>query len=91
MRKHFNASPPSLNKQLPTRTNKEYARGPKNKEAQRVYREEHADKIHKDQAAHYQRNRDKLLMKRREYLALNRDKINTNARNLRARKKKRLG
>ena len=69
LRKHFNANPPSLNKQLPTRTNKEYAKGDKNKEAQRVYREGHADKIHKDQAAHYIRNRDKLLMKRREYLA----------------------
>ena len=29
LRKHFNADPPTLNKQLPTRTNKEYASGEK--------------------------------------------------------------
>ena len=87
LRKHFNANPPSLNVQLPTRTNKEYAKGPKNKEAQRVYREGHLDKIHKDQAIHYQKNRERLLIKRREYQSLNKDKINENARVNRVRKK----
>ena len=87
LRRHFNASPPSLNKQLPTRTNKEYAQGDKNKEAQKKYRIAHLDKIHKDQAAHHQRNKDVLLMKRREYFLLNKDIINSKARDLRARQR----
>ena len=84
LRKHFNANPPSLNKHLPTRTNKEYARGDKNKEAQKAYRITHLEKIHQDQAAHYQRNRDVLLKKRQEYLLVNRDIINKRARDNRA-------
>ena len=87
LRKHFNADPPSLNVQLPTRTNKEYAKGDKNRAAQKIYRTEHVDKIHKDQAVHYQKNKERLLMKRREYQTLNKDKINANARDNRARKK----
>ena len=87
LRKHFNADPPSLNVQLPTRPNKEYAQGPKNKASQKIYRTEHLDKIHKDQAAHYQRNRERLLIHRREYQMLNKDKINNNARDNGARKK----
>ena len=87
LRKHFNANPPSLNKHLPTRTNKEYARGAKNKEAQKTYRITHLDKIHQDQAAHYQKNKDILLKKRREYFVLNKDMINARARDNRARQR----
>ena len=45
LRRHFDASPPTLNKQLPTRTTKEYAKGEKNKEAQKAYRVAHLEKI----------------------------------------------
>ena len=84
LRKHFNASPPSLNKHLPTRTNKEYARGEKNKEAQKAYRLTHLEKYTKTKKTHYQRNRDVLLKKRQEYLLVNRDIINKRARDNRA-------
>ena len=87
LRRHFNASPPSLNKQLPTRTNKEYAQGEKNKKAQKTYRITHLDKIHQDQAAHYQRNKDVLLKKRRDYLLVNREMVNARARDNRAKKR----
>ena len=87
LRKHFNANPPSLNKQLPTRTNKEYAQGPKNRDAQKAYRNLHIDKIHEDQRNHYQRNRDILLKKRRDYLEVNRELVNKRARDNRAKKK----
>ena len=84
LRNHFNANPPSLNKQLPTRTNKEYASGEKNKEAQKNYRLTHLDKIHEDQRNHYQRNRTTLLKNRRAYLEANTEKINKRARDGRA-------
>ena len=87
LRKHFNADPPTLNKQLPTRTNKEYASGEKNKEAQKNYRLTHLDKIHEDQRNHYQKNRETLLKNRRAYLEANREKINKRARDGRAIKK----
>ena len=87
LRKHFNADPPTLNKHLPTRTNKEYARGEKNKQAQKTYRELHIEKNHQDQKTHYQRNREALLKNRREYLEANRDMINKRARDNRAKKR----
>ena len=90
LRKHFNADPPTLNVQLPTRTNKEYAQGDKNRANHKLYREGHLDKIHRDQAIHYQKNKERLLTKRREYQSLNKDKINENAKVLRVRKKEML-
>ena len=87
LRRHFNANPPSLNKHLPTRTNKEYARGEKNKASQKTYRIAHLEKIHMDQAAHYHKNKDLLLKKRREYFVVNKDMINARARDNRARRR----
>ena len=85
LRKHFNANPPSLNKQLPTRTVKEYARGENPREAQRQYRLKHADKIHKDQAEHYQTNKERLVQKRRDYYAANSEEMNGRVKAYRAR------
>ena len=87
LRRHFDASPPSLNKQLPTRTTKEYAKGEKNKTAQKTYRKTHMEKIHMDQAAHYQKNREILLIKRREYFLANRELVNARVRDNRARRR----
>ena len=85
LRRHFNANPPSLNKHLPTRTSKEYARGEKNKEAQKAYRITHLEKTHMDQAAHYQKNKEALIIKRRVYFLANRDMLNARVRDSRAR------
>ena len=85
LRRHFNATPPTLNKHLPTRTTKEYCQGEKNKAAQKAYREAHLEKIHMDQAAHYQKNRERLLIKRREYFLANREVLNARVRDYRAR------
>ena len=87
LRKHFNATPPTLNVQLPTRTNKEYAQTEKSTEKQKQYRDEHIEHIHKLQAAHYQKNKAMLLIRRREYIEVNRDRVNEYARMHRARKK----
>ena len=87
LRKHFNATPPTLNVQLPTRTNKEYAQTERQTERQRLYREENADHIHRLQAAHYQKNKAMLLIRRKAYIELNRDRVNEYARMNRARKK----
>ena len=87
LRRHFDASPPSLNKQLPTRTTKEYAKGEKNKTAQKTYRKTHMEKIHMDQAAHYQKNREVLLIKRREYFLANKELVNARVRDSRARRR----
>ena len=87
LRRHFNANPPSLNKHLPTRTSKEYARGEKNKTAQKTYRTTHREKIHMDQAAHYQKNKERLVMKRREYYLETRELANARVRDYRARRR----
>ena len=87
LRRHFDASPPTLNKQLPTRTPKEYSKGEKNRAVQKEYREEHREQIRMDQAAQYQQNRERLLIKRREYFLANREKCNARVRDYRARLK----
>ena len=85
LRRHFDASPPTLNKQLPTRTHKEYSQGEKTKEAQKLYRMKHLDKIHKDQANHYQKHKERLVQKRRDYYVENREVANARVREYRAR------
>ena len=87
LRKHFNADPPTLNRHTPTRTHKEWSSGEKNKASQKVYRDQHLDKIHDDQRNYYQKNRDALLLKRRAHLEANRERINKNARDLRNKRK----
>ena len=76
LRRHFNATPPTLNLHLPTRTPKEYGQGEKNRAAQKKYRETHLDKIHKDQQANYQKNKEYIIMKRRAYYIQNREVLN---------------
>ena len=87
LRKHFDATPPTLNKHLPTRTRKEYSKGEKTKARQKEYRGENREKIIQDQAAIYQRNKEKIAIKRRAYFLANRDKCNALARAYRARLK----
>ena len=73
LRKHFDASTPSLNRHLPTRTNKEYAQTEKSKAKQEIYRGENKEKIHNLQRAIYQRNKEMISIKRREYYIANRE------------------
>ena len=87
LRRHFDASPPTLNKQLPTRTPKEYSKGEKNRAVQKEYREEHREQIRMEQAAQYQKNRERLLIKRREYFLANRELCNDRVKKYRARLK----
>ena len=87
LRKHFDASPPTLNKHLPTRTQKEYSKGEKTLTRQKEYRGENREKIIKDQAAIYQRNKEKITIIRRAYLLANREKCNERVRAYRARLK----
>ena len=87
LRKHFDATPPSLNIHLPTRTRKEYAKGDKNRDRQKDYRDENKEKISRDQAAQYQKNKERLIIKRREYFLANREKVNERIRAYRARLK----
>ena len=87
LRRHFDASPPTLNRQLPTRTPKEYSKGEKNRAVQKEYREEHREQIRMEQAAQYQKNRERLLIKRREYFLANREKCNDRVKAYRARLK----
>ena len=87
LRRHFDATPPTLNKHLPTRTNKEYAKGENNRAAQKAYREAHLEKIHMDQAAHYQKNKKALIIKRRAYFLANRELANARVRDCRAKKR----
>ena len=87
LRKHFDATPPTLNIHLPTRTRQEYAKGDKNRDRQKDYRDENKEKISRDQAAQYQKNKERLLIKRREYFLASREKANERVRAYRARLK----
>ena len=74
LRNHFDATPPTLNIHLPTRTRKEYSKGEKTLTRQK-----------EDQAAIYQKNKERLSIKRREYFLANKDKVNERVRAYRAR------
>ena len=87
LRKHFEASPPTLNIHIPTRTRQEYSKGDKNRERQKEYRDGNKEKIAQGQALIYQRNKERIAMKRREYFLANRDKVNERVRAYRARLK----
>ena len=73
LRKHFDASTPSLNRNLPTRTSTEYKRTEKSRAKQEIYRGENKEKIHNLQRAIYQRNKEMISIKRREYYIANRE------------------
>ena len=85
LRKHFDATPPTLNKHLPTRTQKEYSKGEKTKAKQKEYTGENKEKIIQGQAAIYKRNKDKIAIKRTEYFLANQEKVNERVRAHRAR------
>ena len=87
LRKHFDADPPTLNRHLPTRTAQEYAKTDKNREVQRLYRQEHPEQIHQEQKKQYEKNKERILIKRRAYYLANRELCNERVRQLRARRK----
>ena len=87
LRKHFDATPPTLNIHLPTRTRKEYSKREKTLTRQKEYRGENREKIIKDQAAIYQKNKERIAIRRREYFLANKDKVNERVRAYRARLK----
>lgn len=57
---------PTLNKSIPTRTDKEY---------QKQYREDNKEKIKDYDKIRYENNKEKLLEKRKEFYEKNKDKI----------------
>jgi uncharacterized protein with WD repeat len=87
LRKHFDASPPSLNKRLPTRTHQQYAQGAKPRAVQKIYREANRERIIQDQKERYIRNKEKIAIYRKGYYIQNRERVlaQTNARRLAAR------
>ena len=87
LRMYFNASTPSLNKQLPTRTNSEYAKTEKSREKQELYRVANKEKIHELQSNIYQRNKEKIRIKRREYYLANTEECIQRSRAYREKKK----
>ena len=73
LRTHFTASTPSLNKQVPTRNNKEYAKTEKSKAKQELYRCANKENIQKLQSVIYQKTMECIRSKRREYYLANRE------------------
>jgi len=67
----------TLNKVIPTRTDKEYKQNNCDKIAEylKEYRQNNRDKITEKRKVFYQDNRDKILEKNKEYRQNNRDKI----------------
>ena len=75
LRKHFDASRPSLNRQLPTRTMKEYAKTEGCRASQQQYRGEHREQIQNLQSVIYQRNKESISIQRRAHYLANREEI----------------
>ena len=73
LRKHFDASTPSLNTQIPTRTNKEYVKLEKSKEKREIYRLANLEKIKELQSNNYQLNKEEIRRKKREYYIANKE------------------
>ena len=71
--KHFDASRPSLYRQLPTRTMKEYAKTEGCRASQQQYRGEHKEQIQNLQSVIYQRNKENMRIQRRAYYLANRE------------------
>lgn len=67
LRKHFDASAPTLNKRLPTRTQQHYAKTEEPKARQKVYRDVNKDNIKQDQQNIYNRNKEKIAISRKVY------------------------
>jgi hypothetical protein len=75
LRKHFDATPPSLNKRLPTRTHQEYAKQEVPRAKQRIYRGVHRERILIDQRERYITNKEKLCVERKQYYITNGERI----------------
>ena len=68
---------PSLNKQVPTRTDAEYRQDNKDKITlyKKEYQQANKDKLALKDKEYYQVNKDKITMKQKEYKQANKDKI----------------
>ena len=69
LRKHFDADPPTLNRHLPTRTAKEYAQTERNKEVQKLYRQEHPEERRLEQQRQYQQKQREATYKKKRILS----------------------
>ena len=87
LRKHFDASHPLLNRQLPTRTQEQYAQSEEPKAKQKIYRGENRDKIQIGEKAIYQRNKEELSIKRRVYYLASKERVQERMRTYRERLK----
>jgi hypothetical protein len=67
LRKHFDATPPSLNKRMPTRTHQEYAKEDAPRARQKIYRGINRERILLDQRERYIANKEKLSIDRKLY------------------------
>jgi hypothetical protein len=90
LRKHFDASPPSLNKQIPTRTRLQYAKTEPILAQQKAYREVNRDKIRQDQQDTYIRNKERISISRKAYYQEHGERIREHSR-ARRRELKRSG
>ena len=87
LRKHFDASTPALNKQVPTRTNREYVKLEKSKAKREIYRLANLEKIRELMSNNYLLNKEKIRMKRREYYIANTEACVQKSRAYREKKK----
>ena len=87
LRKHFDASTPALNKQVPTRTNREYVKLEKSKAKREMYRLANLEKIRELMSNNYLLNKEKIRMKRREYYIANTEACVQKSRAYREKKK----
>ena len=76
-----------MNRQVPTRTNNEYAKTDMSKAKQAEYRGENREKIQNLQSNIYQRNREEISIKRRAYYLANREECIQRSRAYRERTK----
>jgi hypothetical protein len=85
LRKHFDATPPSLNKRMPLRGRIEYSQGEIPRQKQQIYREKNLERIRELHRNLYQKNKDEISISRKIYYQNNRERMVQSTKERRAR------
>jgi hypothetical protein len=83
--KHFDATPPSLNKRMPLRCRIEYSQGEIPRQKQQVHREKNLERIRELHRTLYQKNKDDISISRKIYYTNNSERTMQSTRDRRAR------
>jgi hypothetical protein len=85
LRKHFDATPPSLNKRMPLRGKSEYSKIEIQRQNQQIYRDNNIERTRQNHRNSYQRHKEEISISRKIYYINNRERMVQSCRERRAR------